>query len=332
MRAFYSTTEEISALFARQQEQLKAMQRTLEDEDHYENTLTDIDLNQTPPRKVNARDEDMCPNTGTREVSQECVAESSSRGSADEDASTTEKNDDGNDTQDGTDTQDLECTSISRSVQGIGATVDGVSTAVAHEKEQTDTERVLETESQAGDGRFQKCCNMEGETMQLDEETVPVENFTEPVTRPEVEPRLEDTEPCQVQTTDLLTSEAVGSWAVSTAPSVTGENEFLRKAMEAEAVVANALVCLGSEASGSQNNKGNEPRKLTMEQERLNAMIEIVDPEFGQKFSASGEVGKGCDISDAETEESDSDGDDDSKDGSDDKSDGIVATMKDLVE
>ncbi|KAK4803696.1 hypothetical protein SAY86_003513 [Trapa natans] len=45
LRAFYSTTEEISLLFAKQQEQLKAMQRTLEDEENYDNASVDIDLN-----------------------------------------------------------------------------------------------------------------------------------------------------------------------------------------------------------------------------------------------------------------------------------------------
>ncbi|KAL5679080.1 hypothetical protein ACJX0J_005465, partial [Zea mays] len=45
LRAFYSTTEEISSLFAKQQEQLKAMQRTLEDEENYESTLMSVDLN-----------------------------------------------------------------------------------------------------------------------------------------------------------------------------------------------------------------------------------------------------------------------------------------------
>ncbi|KAF7825988.1 myosin-9 isoform X2 [Senna tora] len=43
LRAFYSTTEEIQLLFAKQQEQLKAMQRTLEDEENYENTSVDMD-------------------------------------------------------------------------------------------------------------------------------------------------------------------------------------------------------------------------------------------------------------------------------------------------
>ncbi|CAA0842654.1 SMAD/FHA domain-containing protein [Striga hermonthica] len=44
LRALYSTTEEISSLFAKQQEQLKSMQRTLEDEENYETVSTDIDL------------------------------------------------------------------------------------------------------------------------------------------------------------------------------------------------------------------------------------------------------------------------------------------------
>lgn len=50
LRAFYSTTEEISSLFAKLQEQLKAMQRTLEDEENYENTSVDSDLNIPPNR------------------------------------------------------------------------------------------------------------------------------------------------------------------------------------------------------------------------------------------------------------------------------------------
>ncbi|XP_073022069.1 uncharacterized protein [Primulina eburnea] len=45
LRAFYSTTEEISVLFVKQQEQLKAMQRTLEDDENYESTSVDADLN-----------------------------------------------------------------------------------------------------------------------------------------------------------------------------------------------------------------------------------------------------------------------------------------------
>ncbi|RYQ95742.1 hypothetical protein Ahy_B08g091085 [Arachis hypogaea] len=52
-QTFYSTTEEIQVLFAEQQEQLKAMQRTLEDEENYENTSIDMDgvIGGTPGRE-----------------------------------------------------------------------------------------------------------------------------------------------------------------------------------------------------------------------------------------------------------------------------------------
>ncbi|XLU99252.1 hypothetical protein S245_013592, partial [Arachis hypogaea] len=57
LRAFYSTTEEIQVLFAKQQEQLKAMQRTLEDEENYENTSVDMDgvIGGTPGRERSCR-------------------------------------------------------------------------------------------------------------------------------------------------------------------------------------------------------------------------------------------------------------------------------------
>ena len=43
LRTFYSTTEEIQVLCAKQLEQLKALQRTLEDEGRHENTSADMD-------------------------------------------------------------------------------------------------------------------------------------------------------------------------------------------------------------------------------------------------------------------------------------------------
>ncbi|KAL9252393.1 hypothetical protein AKJ16_DCAP00625 [Drosera capensis] len=45
LRAFYSTTEEISVLFAKQQEQLKHMQRTLEDQENYDEASLDAYAN-----------------------------------------------------------------------------------------------------------------------------------------------------------------------------------------------------------------------------------------------------------------------------------------------
>jgi len=43
LQAFYSTIEEIQLLFSKQQEQLKSMQRTLEDDENYENTSVEMD-------------------------------------------------------------------------------------------------------------------------------------------------------------------------------------------------------------------------------------------------------------------------------------------------
>ncbi|XLU18826.1 hypothetical protein S245_054892 [Arachis hypogaea] len=53
LRAFYSTTEEMQVLFAKQQVQLKAMQRTLENEENYKNTFVDMDgvIGGTPGRE-----------------------------------------------------------------------------------------------------------------------------------------------------------------------------------------------------------------------------------------------------------------------------------------
>ena len=43
LQAFYSTIEEIQLLISKQQEQFKSMQRTLEDDENYENTSVEMD-------------------------------------------------------------------------------------------------------------------------------------------------------------------------------------------------------------------------------------------------------------------------------------------------
>ncbi|CBI38869.3 unnamed protein product, partial [Vitis vinifera] len=122
LRAFYSTTEEISNLFAKQQEQLKAMQRTLEDEDNYENTSVDIDLN---------------PTNGF--INGTVIREKEAIG-------VTEKHDCDIRTQENT--QEAEFTSADCLVKGgFGSDIDGVGTAPALEGDPIETERVMETES-----------------------------------------------------------------------------------------------------------------------------------------------------------------------------------------
>ncbi|CAA2978663.1 coiled-coil domain-containing 186 isoform X2 [Olea europaea subsp. europaea] len=205
LRAFYSTTEEISVLFAKQQEQLKSMQRTLEDEENYETTSADIDLN---PNIVsvdgvvirNKEVEYLISNVGKAGSSTSAhrrgeVQVESSR----DEASVTKKHDcNAKIQEDGEDTQEVEFTGAERNVKGgFGSDIDGVCTAPisggnAVGTEQIlgtegfeavpilegvpfETEQVLETESPGLDsGRnidLNKCSTLAGDTMQLDDET-----------------------------------------------------------------------------------------------------------------------------------------------------------------
>ncbi|KAG1362350.1 myosin-11-like [Cocos nucifera] len=345
LRAFYSTTEEITALFVKQQEQLKAMQKTLEDEENYEDASIGIDLNEAALRYVNVasvsgREEVAQPSYNAREASGASPknAQAMTDSSAD-DTSTTEKHDCDVGSQDGN-TQDLECTSADRLVKGFGSDIDGVGTVVVPDGEPTDTERVLGTESQAGDACFddrntalQKCSNLGGDTMQLDDEAQVLENL-EPAGRLEgltggcFLSRLEDTETGTIRTADLLASEVAGSWAVSTAPSVNGENESPRSIGDPGAggddtatatAAATLLLCSDGQAAGSQSNGVIAVPKPSKEHQVLNAMIAIVAPDFRQHLHAGRGEEKNESMSDAETEgsnNSNASDDDDTEDDS----------------
>ncbi|XP_009757516.1 uncharacterized protein [Nicotiana sylvestris] len=204
LRAFYSTTEEISVLFAKQQEQLKAMQRTLEDEENYENTSVDIDLNAyngnmngslVRKKEVGDGSHDVtgagCSAANTRRVRE--LFELSS-----DEASATEKHDCNNRSEEGgQDTQEVEFAGAECEVKGgFGSEVDGVGTAPIEgdavgtelvpesdtagvaanmEGDLVGTEHVQETESLGINGErnidLNKFCALAGNTMQLDDGT-----------------------------------------------------------------------------------------------------------------------------------------------------------------
>nr|CAD1835418.1 unnamed protein product [Ananas comosus var. bracteatus] len=318
LRAFYSTTEEISALFAKQQEQLKAMQKTLEDEENDENASFGIDMN--APLSGNMRlAHAFQKETASLNSKREALAASPNKEQASR--SSTSHDDD-------------------NIFQGFGSDIEAVPAG-----EPTDTERVLGTESQVGEGGFcekirvlQKCNNTEGETMQLDDETqfqdkeetqlqekaetqlqeiAEIAGKLEDPTNGSIggsQSRIEDTQNNTIRTADLLASEVPGSWAMSTAPSVNGENESPRNTGENDngdgentAAAATLLLCSEVQAAGSQSHSINGATKLTKDQEALNAMIAIVAPDFGQQLQSEG--GKSDSMSDAETEEGDNDGD-----------------------
>ncbi|GMY09386.1 myosin heavy chain, striated muscle isoform X2 [Fagus crenata] len=255
LRAFYSTTEEISVLFAKQQEQLKAMQRTLEDEENYENTSVDIDLN-LPNGVINET------LGGRKEATGYCGNSTAKAGPAasaqgfdinqvetsSDEASVTEKHDCDFRSQDECqNTQEADFTSADHGVKaGFGSDICGVGTTPVLEGDTVGTEQVLETESLGIDGEqnidLNKCGTLAGDTMQIDDEahvqeteeqgqTLCLEARHDSQSNNPLEnlKSMEDTEAGDtIRTTDLLASEVAGSWACSTAPSVHGENESPR--------------------------------------------------------------------------------------------------------
>ncbi|KAI3982578.1 hypothetical protein MKX01_031317 [Papaver californicum] len=349
LRAFYSTTEEISSLFAKQQEQLKAMQRTLEDEDNYEHTSIDIDLNATLGIRngiITRQNQVTHRNDSTRENTASASTPGVNRievNSTTDEASATEKHECDTKTHEGKNTQDIEYTSADRSVKGgFGSDIDGIGTAPVLEGDQTETQRVLGTESPGVDGDrnfdLNKSTTQPGETMQLDDETQLQENG-EQIQRSgkdnghhsqsnnqdrDLNAMEEDTEEAggTIRTADLLTSEVVGSWAISTAPSVQGENESERSAVKDSVGSGDEAEEEDVQAAGSQigGSAAAPAARTSLSQERhaLNEMIQIIAPEFNKNFPDGGGVGSGLgrekddegSVSDSDTEDgSDHDGD-----------------------
>lgn len=314
LRAFYSTTEEISNLFAKQQEQLKAMQRTLEDEDNYENTSVDIDLNPTNgfingtvirEKEAIGFRSSSAAKTGSATSAQRFgrnLAETSSN-----EASVTEKHDCDIRTQENT--QEAEFTSADCLVKGgFGSDIDGVGTAPALEGDPIETERVMETESPGINGEknidLNKCIDLAGDTMQLDDEAH-IRETEEPgrINRGEGSHHsqsnsgfenlksMEDTEAGgTIRTADLLASEVAGSWACSTAPSVHGENES-PKSRDHDQNHPVALHDANGQVAESQTNPSSvvAANRLSRERQALSEMIGIVAPDLKEQFGGAGD-------------------------------------------
>ncbi|MQL92095.1 hypothetical protein Taro_024710 [Colocasia esculenta] len=344
LRAFYSTTEEISALFVKQQEQLKAMQKTLEDEDNYDNRSIGFDLNamaheddaQAFVRVLREGEPSGQPLVNiTAKDGKERMVHTVDNSSSNDDASVTEKHEcDTRSPDDGENTQDLEGTSADRSVKGFGSDIDGVGTTVPEgDGHAGETEGVPETESQGVDAALngqaaalQRCSNLAGDTIQLEDATQLQENIVQAGSHDDKndhdsQSRLEDTDTGMVRTADLLASEGLGSWANSTAPSVHGENDspgFGANTVacgEIDAAAAAAALCsFDALAAGSQSNAVvSGVTQLTDQHRALNALLEIVAPDFEKRFPGfKSEAGKNDTLADAETEE-DSDDEDDAE-------------------
>ncbi|XP_056173700.1 uncharacterized protein LOC115689162 isoform X2 [Syzygium oleosum] len=319
LRAFYSTTEEIMVLFSKQQEQLKAMQRTLEDEENYENTSLDIDLNVADGNidgAVDGRKEENS-NRGNNDA-KEKSAPSAQRCNSDyvvastDDDSVTEKHECDIRSQENTqNTQEADFTSAGQNVKGgFGSEIDGLGTEPVMEGDLVDTQQVLETESPGIDGRQKIDLNrvgiLAGDTMQLDEGSNVQETADQAQTLSQEQETLQHNESNNapdtlkatqdieaetlgtIGTADLLASEVVGSWACSTAPSVHGENESPGIRVENEDGAAPLPNSNGLVAE-SQSTPSSDAAVARLNQERraLTEMIGIVAPDLKEKFAGA---------------------------------------------
>ncbi|KAG8391690.1 hypothetical protein BUALT_Bualt01G0213500 [Buddleja alternifolia] len=340
LRAFYSTTEEISVLFTKQQEQLKSMQRTLEDEENYETTSVDIDQNPDNANGNLLTISDKClPKAGSGAFRSQGTnqVESSSDGT-----SVTEKHDCnskilGNGEED---TQDVEFTSTERNNVngGFGSDINGIGTAPTSdgteqipETEGLETERVIETESLGlHNGRnvdLNKCSLLAGDTMQIDDNN---DNNPDAQEAPEndqkisrdqnspieVQDPMEDTEE-GIRTADLLASEVAGSWACSTAPSVHGENDSLgckddydpenkeNGDGEEGVVPLHDSSSLVAESQHIPSSRTEAAVRRDHERRALSEMIGIVAPDLREQFSCAvgSDDGVGVASSSSDTED-----------------------------
>ncbi|XVE76992.1 hypothetical protein DITRI_Ditri13aG0025800 [Diplodiscus trichospermus] len=310
LRAFYSTTEEISLLFAKQQEQLKAMQRTLEDEENYENTSVDIDIS-LPNGIVNGtlvREKATTGYQGNSTIKAGSTTSAQRVYISSDEASVTEKHDCGARSQEvDENTQEAEFTSADRLVKGgFGSDIDGVGSTPVIEGDTIGTERVLETESLGNEVErnidLNRCGTLGGDTMQFDSEanahesdegiqkTCPDTAIHSQSNKPfETQKSMEDTEAGgTIRTADLLASEVLGSWAYSTAPSVHGENESPKIGdndedhslahHDSSGMVAESQSTPSSEAAVARRNG---------ERQALTEMIGIVAPDLKEQFEAA---------------------------------------------
>lgn len=271
------------------------MQRTLEDEENYEDASLDIDLNDDPNKNNNINN---------------IIVETSS-----DEASVTEKHncDDLRTQEQGQNTQETDSPNTHQFVKGaFGSDIDGTGAVVELAGDPIGTERVLETESQID---LNKSSTLGGDTMQLDDEAHVQENEERArnisratqLNSPVEIKSTQDTEGGgTIKTADLLASEVVGSWACSTAPSVHGENESPK---------SGDIDDEGAKESQSNPSLKFNTMRLNQDSQALCEMIGIVAPELKDQFvrSASdlekGKEGAGA-ISESDTEDSSEEEDD----------------------
>lgn len=278
------------------------MQRTLEDEENYENISVDINPNIDNGNRIDSIHQSKEANGSQCSGSMKAADSSTStktRGenqveTLNEEASVTEKHDcDARNQETCEETQEAEFTSGEPSAKGaFGSDIDAGHTAPIGTEQILGTEQIMETETQGHDQNVD-LNKLVGDTMVIDdddeeeEEGVKVDNGEN--LHQSKDPIEEDTEAGDpIRTADLLASEVIGSWACSTAPSCHGDNESLgsggfdkgnRGSAGGGGGVLQDSACIAAE---SQTGGGRN-----LEHEALTTMIGIVAPEMKGQFGGT---------------------------------------------
>ncbi|CAM8936710.1 unnamed protein product [Rhodiola kirilowii] len=288
LRAFYSTTEEISSLFAKQQEQLKAMQKTLEDEENYASDSAEIDLNAAPGdavgKLISGNKHMQCKSHSTDKAGSSTSANSNNNIQVDNSSDNecgTEKHDCDHKTQEEfQNTQEVD-------------SANGGEVPALEGGDPIGTEQVPDTESSGADKEQNHDPNawvvLAGETMQVDDEIhdKETEEFAQVAMKSsEFSNRQGNqggglcTETVAIRTQDLLASEAAGSTAplahAENDSSGTGDNNDENGGLlpDSSTIVAESQCSLSPE--GDKRKKD--------ERRELSEMIGIVAPELKEHF------------------------------------------------
>ncbi|CAH9145809.1 unnamed protein product [Cuscuta epithymum] len=327
LRAFYSTTEEISVLFGKQQEQLRAMQRTLEDEENYENTSMDLNLepiernaNASVVRERGAGED--CDNGGASKVNS---THRNIFGGTSSDASMTEKHDCTIRSQPEDDeTQEVEFTSGEQCKQqraAFGSDIDvpimegdPVGTEKFHESGDhlNHHHHLLGSETVVATGSQTSVMNIDLNTFDRGEENtlnLEANKNSEPEKNPVAfqnggDGVGEET----IRAACLLASEVAGSWACSTAPSVHGENTDSQRSRGRDHKDSISHV---AESQSSKANSASTNSRRDHERKALSEMIGIFAPDLKEQFGHSEDESENGIASNSETQSCTGNDDDD---------------------
>lgn len=292
------------------------MQRTLEDEENYENISVDINPNIENGNQIDSHlqsKEAIGMKVADSNTSTKKQGGNQAETSSDDEASVTEKHEcDPRNQETCEETQEAETNFDPLAKGAFGSDIEGGNTAAI------ETEQVLETETQGLDQNLD-LNKLAGDTMMIEdeeEEQVKTDNGENlyQTKDPEFAPIEEDDTEAgdTIRTADLLASEVAGSWACNSAPSCHGENDSPRSGGGSDKGVTpggggGVLHDSASVAAESQTGAGRNP-----EHEALTKMIGIVAPEmkgqFGGVIESDSEKGVASNSDTEDCSEDDDDG------------------------